>query len=232
MNRAIFLVVALAVMFGLYRCALVKPEQTKYHAMLTTEITRIVDEENPLCREIPLVEGFPFVAGLEYRGYQSAYASQEEAENAPPPAPHNPLSVKWRDLVAAGLLTEAEKRDLDLNLVGYEYDLTPRGREFYSQRSLPKGKTVARFCLGKTVLKQINAISKPVYSIEGLNVTAKYILQVPSPSPELYGNIAQALDIKAPRRSAEGGEVLFPETTATFVFHRETGKLVNWQVLN
>ncbi|HEX6591423.1 MAG TPA: hypothetical protein VF050_05455, partial [Moraxellaceae bacterium] len=193
MNRAIFLVVALGVMFGLYRCAMVKPEQTKYHAMLTTEITRIADEENPLCRDIPLVEGFPFVAGLEYRGFQSGYASEEEAEDAPRPGPHNPLSVKWRDLVAAGLLTEAEKLDLDLNLVGYEYDLTPRGREFYSQRSLPTDKTMARFCLGKTVLKQINAISKPVYSIEGLNVTAKYVLQVPSPGPDLYGDVAQAL---------------------------------------
>lgn len=229
MNRIIFTVVAALVMFGLYRCAMIKPEDTKYHAILTTEINRIVHEENPLCQDISLVEGFPHVAPLKYNAYVNG-ALVHQSEPGVEQLPDDPLTVKWRDLVAAGLLTESQKIDLDMNLVGFNYELTALGRELYSPRQLKSGKGGARFCIGTVALKQINAISKPVYSIEGLNVTARYVLKV-NPAPHLYDDVARALNIKVPTR-APSGEILYPETTATFVFNRDTGKLVNWEPLN
>lgn len=230
MNRAIFTVFAVLVMFGLYRCATIKPEDTKYHAILTTEINRIYQEESPLCQGISLVKGFPHVAPLKYNAYVNG-ALVHASDPAVEPVPDDPLSVKWRDLVAAGLLRESQQLDLDLNLVGFNYELTELGRELYAPRTLASGETGgARFCIGKASLKQIIAISKPVYSIEGLNVTAKYIIKV-DPAPHLYDDVAKALDIKVPTR-APSGEILYPEATSTFVFNRDTGKLVNWMQMN
>lgn len=224
MSRLIFALVAIAVMFGLARCSKIKPEETKFHSVLEAEIKRINEEENPLCADLYPVQAFPYEARLKYNGYSGRDSENERKY------PEDPLMVKWKDLVAFGLVTESEKLDLDLKPAGYTYELTAKGRELYAPRTLPSGQQRARFCLGKPELKQISAISKPVYSVEGLNVTAKYTLKVPSVSPLLYDGTAQALGLKVPTR-ATSGEILYPDVVATFVLSRDTGKVLSWQPL-
>jgi len=221
MNRIIFLVLAVATMFGLYQCTKIKPKDTKFNPVLVAEIKRLNTDENPLCADLYPVEAFPYLAPVKFSGYSS---DNEK------PLPEDPLGVKWNDLVAAGLVTVAEKIDLDMKIVGYEYSLTAKGREFYQPRKLPSGKMRARFCLGQPVLKQISAISKPVYSIEGLNLTVRYTLRVEKGSPVLYDGTAQALGLKVPTRNQQG-EIEFPEIVAVFVLHRDTGKVLSWQPL-
>ncbi len=212
----------MAVVFGLFRCARISPEETRFHSILVAEINRINEDENPLCADLFPVQEFPYLARIKYRGYDD---SQSAA-----PLPEDPLRVKWKDMVAAGLVTESAKIDLDLKPAGYSYELTSKGRGLYSRQVLPSGRKRARFCIGKPVLRRISAISKPVYSIEGLNVTAKYTLKVEGGNPALYDGTAQALGLKVPTR-ATSGEILFQDIVATFVLQRDTGKLLSWQVM-
>ncbi|MDI1302655.1 MAG: hypothetical protein PSX71_12175 [bacterium] len=222
MNRLVFALAMMAVVFGISRCARIKPEETRFHAILVAEINRINEEENPLCADLYPVQAFPYLARIKSRGYDD---SQSAA-----PLPEDPLRVKWKDMVAAGLVTESAKIDLDLKPAGYSYELTSKGRGIYSPQVLPSGQKRARFCIGKPVLRQISAISKPAYSIEGLNVTAKYTLKVEGGSPALYDGTAQALGLKVPARSASG-EILFQDIVATFVLQRDTGKVLSWQAM-
>lgn len=224
MNRLIFTLVVIGVIFGLSRCVNIKPEDTKFHSTLVAEINRINEEENPLCTDLYPVQEFPYFAHLKYKGYRGY--DDAGAKNYP----EDPLRVKWKDLVASGLVTESEKIDLDLKPVGYNYELTAKGRDIYFPRILPSGQKRARFCLGKTVLRQISAIAKPVYSIEGLNLTVKYTIKVEKGNPVLYDGTAQALGLKVPTRAPDG-EIIFPEIVAVFTLHRDTGKVVSWQPL-
>lgn len=213
MSRSFFLVAAIIMMFGLYRCANIKPGESKFHAPISTAINQMYAEQNPLCRVIPLVDGFPHVAALSYQDGQ------------PTGRPYNPLGLSWSRLVESGLLRETPKYDLDLRQVGFEYDLTSKGREYYMPLSRESGKELARFCLGRVVLKEITALAKPFYSIQGLNVVATYTMKGEEVSSDVYGDIGLALDIQAPKRS-ETGEILFPGQQSTFVFNNDSGELM------
>ncbi len=214
MSRSFFLVAAIAMMFVLYRCASIKPDESKYHAPISAAINQMYAEQSPLCRVIPLVYGFPHVVALSYR------------DGEPAGRPHNPLGLSWRRLVDSGLLRESPKYDLDMHQVGLEYDLTGKGREYYTPLHRENGQELARFCLGQVVLKEIIVLAKPFYSIHGLNVAATYTMRAEGVSPDVYGDIGQALDIQAPRRS-ETGEILFPGQQNTFVFNNDSGELMS-----
>lgn len=221
MHRLIYTLALLAMLYGLYRCAHIRPEDTRFHAILSAEIARLNEEYNPLCAELSGVEGFPHVAPLARH-----YFDRDE-ESAEPPPPADPLGLRWRELVAAGLLTESEALDPGLRLEGYRYELTAKGHALYREHRLPTGVVRARFCLGRPVLKQILAIGKPTYSIEGLNVPARYLLKVERARPEFYDGTAQALHLALPPRSPEG-ELLYPEVRAVFVLQRDTDKVLSW----
>lgn len=208
----------MAAMFGLYRCALKAPATSKYQPALVQALNHDHAEENPLCAELFPVETFPYLARYEYSGYNS-----ERRE------PSNPLRVRWRDMVDAGLLRENEQVDLDLRPVGRNYELTPKGRGLYSQRTLPSGQTRAQFCLGKLAVKDLAVVGTPTYSIEGLNVSARFTMKVIDASPALYDGTATALDIKVPTRNPQG-EIVLPEAVATFVLQRDTDKVLHWDV--
>lgn len=220
--RRVFFGVALAITFvELYRCANIRPESSRFHPLLSAEITRRLDQYDPLCAEVMGVTGFPFTAGLQRR-----FDGSDPVDAVLPP--RDPLNVKWRDLVAAGLLHETEERDLEQQLTGYRYELTARGRELYREAAWPGGETRAHFCLGRTALSQVLEIGKPYYTVEGLNVPARYQLIGREAQPELYdGRTAAALNLKPPTRWASG-EILFPEARGLLVLQRETDKVLGW----
>lgn len=221
MRRIIFSLAMLGTGYGLYTCAGIAPEDTRFHPVIAAEIARSNHHSNQLCAMLMGVEEFPYTAPFR-RGYRP--------HDETPPEPEDMMSgLKWRDLVEAGLLYESEHRDLNLDLDGYTYELTPKGRALYSPYEYPTGRKEARFCIGRPVLKQILAIGKGAYSIEGLNLPVRFVLKVERALPEFYDGTAKALDIKLPTRS-DTGELLFPEVNAVFVLERETDKVLHWDV--
>lgn len=220
MSRIIFSLAVLATGFGLYKCAAIKPEQTRYHPIIAAEIARSNHAGNPLCRTLMGIESLPHTTGLR-RPY-------EEGDTTPPEPEDMLGGIKWRTLRDAGLVYESEHRDHSLTVDGFTYELTPKGRALYSQIEYPTGKKEARFCLGRPILKEILAIGKGEYSIEGLNLPVRYVLKVERALPEFHDGTAGALDIKLPTRS-DSGELLFPEATAVFVLERETDKVLYWE---
>lgn len=223
MNRLIFFLVTVGVIFGFSRCAKIKPEDTKYHSILVAELSRMNKEENFLCTDLYPVEEFPYMAKIN----GSNYSGDFESENVKAP-PEDPLGVKWRDLVAVNLVRESERIDFDSKVVGYDYELTAKGRELYSQRTLSSGKKRAFFCLGKPVIKQIAEIRKRGYSIQGLDLIVRYTLKLESGGRYLYDGTAKALGLKVPTRE-NSGEIVFPETNAVVILQRHTDKVLSWE---
>lgn len=185
--------------------------QDRYEALVGQAIARLSEEENPLCASLLGVEGFPYTAGLR-RPPGSTLSETED-----PPPPQDLISgQRWRDLVAAGLVTEAEHRGPDRLLSGYTYELTAKGRALYSERQLTRAEKAARFCLGQPELKRIVSIAAPVRRGDELELPARYVLQVPEPRPELSDGTAQALGLELPPAGKDGA-LLLPEIQAVFV---------------
>lgn len=226
MKRMIFAAAMAATVFGLYRCANVAPEHSKYRPLFAAALAKQLETFNPLCAEPFGVPAFPFQAAADWRGWSTRPPAGSTPDQSPRPPPDNPLVFKWRDLVAAGVVYESEHLDLDLNFDGYVYELSPKGRGLYSQVTRKDGRPQARLCLGKPVLKEVLAIGKPAYTVAGLEVPVRYVLKVDNPSPLLYDGTAKALGLTVPTRSPSG-EVLYPETVAVMTLARGTDDVIS-----
>lgn len=218
MKRALLLIALLAIATGLYLHFRANAGPARFHDALVAEIARRSVEDNPLCASLAGVDGFPYTATLQRR-------ADGERSNAPPPPPRDLLSgQRWRDLVAAGLVTETEHRSANHLLTGYTYALTDRGRALYAERPLPKGGKEVRFCLGQPMLKRITAIESTRPRGEELEVPVRYVLKVEAAGPELSDGKATALGIRVPPHST-GGELDLPEMHAVFVLDRKSGQV-------
>jgi hypothetical protein len=219
-----------ATAFTLYHCAGLAPAESKYRGIIATAIAQQMEVVNPLCKEVSQVRDFPHVAplarpagGLTFVGSAGAYAPA--ADPAAPLRPEDPLGLKWADLVRVGLVHEFAHYDHELRHDGFRYELTEKGRRLYSPRTLKDGATRARFCLGRPALREIQSIAKPTYSVAGLDVRARYVLEVKPVAPELYDGTAEALGITVPRRQASG-ELLFEPADGVFTLERGTDKVL------
>lgn len=226
MKRIVLAAAMAATAFSLYRCAGAAPERSKYRGIFATALAQQLEQFNPLCAEPFGVKGFPHQASANWRGWTTRPPAGSRPEDAPRPPPDDPLGFKWRDLVAAGLVYESEHLDLNLYFDGYVYELSPKGRAIYSERRRSSGETQARFCLGKPSLKEVLAIGKPAYTVEGLTVPVRYVLRIDPVSPQLFDGTARALGLSVPTR-APSGEVLYPEATAHMTLARDSDKVLS-----
>lgn len=229
-KRMVFGAAMAATAFTLYHCAGLAPEESKYRRIIADAIGQQMRVANPLCQDLSQVPGFPYVAplarpagGLTFVGSAGAYTPA--ADPAAPPRPEDPFMLKWADLVRVGLLFELAHFDQELRQDGFRYELTDKGRRFYSPRTLKDGATQARFCLGRPSLREIQSLARPSYSVAGLDVRARYVLEVKPVAPELYDGTAEALGLTVPRRQASG-ELLYPPADGVFTLERGTDKVL------
>lgn len=226
MKRMIFTVALAATAFSLYRCAGIAPQESKYHGIIAAALARQMEDANPLCKDLFLVPEFPHVAGLARPGGGLAFIGAGTVTEEAPPRPEDPFTLKWADLVRVGLVSESAHYDLELRQDGFSYELTEKGRRLYATRTLKDGTTQARFCLGRPALKEIQAIAKPSYSVGGLEVQARYVLEVRPVPAELYDGTAAALGLQVPTR-ALSGEVLYGPIDGVFTLERGTDKVLS-----
>lgn len=230
-KRMIFAGAMAATAFTLYHCAGLAPAESKYRGIIAGAIAQQMEVANPLCKDLSQVPGFPHVAGLARPAGGLGFVGSgggvvyPQADPSAPPRPEDPFTLKWADLVRVGLVYEFPHYDLALRQDGFRYELTDKGRRLYAPRTLKDGSAQARFCLGRPSLREIQSIAKPGYSVAGLDVRARYVLEVKPVPLELYDGTAEALGLDVPRRQPSG-EVLYAPTDGVFTLERGTDKVL------